>query len=150
MIDEQSTEETPTFETWQQLDDAIKANGGVLRLPMIVIRDLGGSQRLKVRVVAGLQQELANMGIGHLPAELPNSQHQWVVLYKVGSPAGAVVTAVRTGNSTKATEKALRDLNTSREATEKRRYQEKLKELGMLVAQSEATLLRMSETIKED
>jgi hypothetical protein len=102
----------PAYETWADLDQRVRANGHVLRVSMWDLRYLSGKQRLKVNVVAAISEELANIGLGHLPAELPRSQHQYVVVYKIGSEAAAVINAVRNGSSSEQAEQALRKLNT--------------------------------------
>lgn len=105
--------ESPEFSTWADLDKSIKANGGVLRVAMWALRDIDGHGRLGVRVLNTIHNNLADIGVDHLPFDLPNNQHQSVVLYKVGSEAGAVVAAVRNGSSTTDAESALRRLNNS-------------------------------------
>ncbi|MER6600394.1 hypothetical protein [Streptomyces parvus] len=110
---EQDETDSPEFSTWQELDEAVRNNGGVLRVAMWALRDISGYQRLKVRVLEYIQSELANVGLAQLPPELPGDQNRYVVLYKAGSHAAAVIDAVRTGTSTEAAEAALRRLNTS-------------------------------------
>jgi hypothetical protein len=101
------------FPSWAELDNAIKANGGVLRVAMWALRDIDNFGRLGVRVLAAIHDNLTDIGVGHLPFDLPNNQNQNVVLYKVSTDAGAVVSAVRNGTSTADAESALRRLNTS-------------------------------------
>lgn len=101
------------FPSWAELDKAIKASGGVLRVAMWALRDIDDFGRLGVRVLASIHGNLTDIGVGHLPFDLPNNQNQNVVLYKVSTDAGAVVSAVRNGTSTADAESALRRLNTS-------------------------------------
>lgn len=103
----------PAYENGAVLDQHVRAKGDVLRVSMRDLRHLSGKQRLKVNVVAALSEELANIGLGHLPDELPRSQNQYVVVYKIGSEAAAVINAVRNGSSSEQAEQALRKLNTS-------------------------------------
>jgi|SRR6266571_1283723 len=101
------------FDSWAALDQVIKEHGGVLRVAMWALRDIDNYGRLGVRVLASIHERLGDIGVGHLPVDLPNNQDQTVLLYKLSSEAGAVVSAVRTGAATPDAENALRKLNTS-------------------------------------
>jgi hypothetical protein len=106
--------QTPlSFKDWKELDAAVTAKGGVLRVWMKDLREVAGKARLKALVLVDIQKQLANHGIGHLPATLPGDQSAYAVLYKTGDPAGAVIAAVRSGDSTTNAEEALRRLNQS-------------------------------------
>lgn len=122
--------EDDPFADWQDLDNEVKIQGGVLRVSMRDLRDLSGSMRLKVRVLATIAERLADLGIGYLPEDLPGDQHAHVVLYKIGSEAGAVIAAVRNGSSSERAESALRQLNTAKSTAAKREYDLKAKELA--------------------
>jgi hypothetical protein len=41
--------------TWQELDNAVRLHGDVLRVAMIDLRTLTGKDRLKVRVIADIE-----------------------------------------------------------------------------------------------
>lgn len=116
--------------TWQELDNAVRHRGDVLRVAMIDLRTLTGKDRLKVRVRADIEQMLANLGIGHLPTELRGNQDAIAVLYKLGSPAAAVIEAVRAGTASERLEQALRHLNTAKSTDIQREYSIKKKELA--------------------
>jgi hypothetical protein len=116
--------------TWQELDNAVRLHGDVLRVAMIDLRTLTGKDRLKVRVIADIEQMLANLGIGHLPSELRGNQDATAVLYKLGSPAAAVIEAVRNGTSSDRLEQALRHLNTAKSTSVQREYSIKKQELA--------------------
>ncbi|MFJ3756577.1 hypothetical protein [Streptomyces sp. NPDC090080] len=116
--------------TWQELDNAVRRRGDVLRVAMIDLRTLTGKDRLKVRVRADIEQMLANLGIGHLPSELHGNQDAITVLYKLGSPAAAVIEAVRAGTASERLEQALRHLNTAKSTDIQREYSIKKKELA--------------------
>ncbi|MEU8048130.1 hypothetical protein AB0B71_28785 [Micromonospora echinofusca] len=136
------------YETWQELDADVRANGGVRRVSMWDLRYLSGYQRLKVNVVATISAELANMGLGHLPAELPRNQNHYVVVYKIGSEAGAVINAVRNGSSSEEAERALRKLNTSDTIQVDRENEAKLEELAAKVDELEALLKGFREVLQ--
>ncbi|MEU0784072.1 hypothetical protein ABZ341_21140 [Streptomyces sp. NPDC006173] len=116
--------------TWQELDNAVRRRGDVLRVAMFDLRTLTGKDRLKVRVRADIEQMLANLGIGHLPTELRGNQDAIAVLYKLGSPAAAVIEAVRAGTASERLEQALRHLNTAKSTDIQREYSIKKKELA--------------------
>lgn len=137
----------PEFSTWAELDAAIKEHGGVLRVAMWALRDIDGYGRLGVRVLTTIHDKLMNIGVDHLPTDLPNNQHQHVVLYKIGSEAGAVISAVRNGTSTVDAEDALRRLNTSENLQDARQKDallweasEKVEELQEFVTKFRALL----------
>lgn len=132
--------ESPEFSTWIDLDKAIKGNGGVLRVAMWALRDIDGYGRLGVRVLTSIHDKLADIGVGHLPFDLPNNQHQSVVLYKVSSEAGAVVAAARNGSSTGDAEAALRRLNTSDAVQAEKAKDAKLADLADKVDELEKVL----------
>jgi hypothetical protein len=123
----------PPYETWQDLDADVRANGGVLRVGMWDLRCISGYQRLKVNVVRYISDELAGIGLGHLPVELPRDQNEYVVVYKVGSEASAVINAVRNGSRSEEAARALRKLNTSEAIETDRQNEAKLAELAAKV-----------------
>jgi len=125
---------------WQDLDADVRANGNVLRVSMWDLRHLSGKMRLKVNVVAAISGELADIGLGHLPHELPRNQNEYVVVYKIGSEAGAVINAVRNGSSSEQAERALRSLNTSKTIKIDRQNEAKIAELAAKVDELENLL----------
>jgi hypothetical protein len=128
------------FPSWAELDKAIKANSGVLRVAMWALRDIDDWGRLGVRVLASIHDKLVDIGVGHLPFDLPNNQNEIVVLYKVSTEAGAVVSAVRNGTSTADAESALRRLNTSDAVQAERAKDAKLADLADKVDELEKLL----------
>ncbi|WP_333769925.1 hypothetical protein [Streptomyces sp. IBSBF 2435] len=142
--------ESPEFSTWTDLDKAVKSNGGVLRVAMWALRDIDGYGRLGVRVLTNIHAKLADIGVGHLPSDLPNNQNQSVVLYKVGSEAGAVVAAVRNGSSTGDAESALRRLNTSDAVQAEKAKDAKLADLADKVDELEKVLASMRAIFTEE
>jgi hypothetical protein len=102
------------FRTWTQLVTAIDESTGVVKIPMEVLRQLEGAQRLGVHVLTSIIGRLATLGIGHMPESLPNRQDKEVILYRYGTPASEVVQAIRnglTGAVSEGTYKALYQLN---------------------------------------
>ncbi|HEX7662812.1 MAG TPA: hypothetical protein VF444_25375 [Pseudonocardiaceae bacterium] len=101
-------------ESWADLRSAVVDHHGVYRIDMGRLRAIGGYGRLGPNVRQILSSNLAGLGIGHLPAELPSSQDQEVLLYQYGTPAAEVVAALR-GDVTASAETALVQLNSSRD-----------------------------------
>ncbi|MFJ4674042.1 hypothetical protein [Kitasatospora purpeofusca] len=140
---------SPSFSSWPELDTAIKDNGGVLRVAMWAVRDIDGHGRLGVRVLDTLHRKLADIGVDHLPLDLPNNQYQSVVLFKRASEAGAVVAAVRSGNSTADAESALRRLNTSDAIQAEKEKDAKLADLADKVDDLEKLLVGFRTILNE-
>ncbi len=138
------------FATWADLDKAIKASGGVLRVAMWALRDIDDYGRLGVRVLATIHGKLADIGVGHLPFDLPNNQSQSVVLYKLSTEAGAVVSAVRNGSSTADAESALRRLNTSDAVHAEKAKDAKLADLADKVEELEKLLAGFRAVLDEE
>jgi len=77
--------------TWEELRAAVIDHHGVFRIGMGVLREIGGYGRLGTNVRNILSGKLAGIGVGHLPAELPASQEQRILLYQYGTPAADVI-----------------------------------------------------------
>lgn len=112
-----STAITPTqgITEWADLLTAVEGNEGVHRVTMETLRRLEGRQRVGKHILSSIEEKLKTLGIGHLPQELPNRQQQTVLLYRVGTPASALVQAVQNGLTESPSEEAfdfLRRLNT--------------------------------------
>ena len=60
------------------------------------LREAHGAGRLGVHVRGEISRQLAGLGVGHVPQELPNFQHELVRLYKRGTPIGQLVEVVLT------------------------------------------------------
>jgi hypothetical protein len=138
------------FSSWADLDKAIKGKGGILRVAMWALRDIDDYGRLGVRVLASIHDNLADIGVGHLPSDLPNNQYETVVLYKVSTDAGAVVSAVRNGTSTGDAESALRRLNTSDAVQAEKAKDAKLADLADKVDELEKLLTGFREIFEEE
>ena len=139
------------YETWQDLDTDVRANGGVLQVGMWDLRRISGYQRLKVNVVRYISDELAGIGLSHLPLELPRDQNEYVMVYKVGSEASAVINAVinavRNASGSEEATRALRKLNTSEALEAGRENEAKLAELTAKVDELENLLKGFREVL---
>lgn len=100
--------------TWEELRTAVITHHGVFRIEMGRLREIGGYGRLGTNVRQTLSGKLAGIGVGHLPADLPASQEQYVILYQYGTPAADVVAALFEG-ATRGAESALLRMNSSQE-----------------------------------
>lgn len=83
-----------SFESLPAIRDAIDANGDVITVEMRSVRDAYGADRLGVNVRANISDKLRGLGVGHFPKDLPEYQHQYVRLYKLGSGIARLVDAV--------------------------------------------------------
>lgn len=84
-------------DTWADLVKAIDEHDGVVLVPMETLRKLEGAQRLGVHVLTSIGARLGTLGVGHMPDDLPNRQDQEAILYRYGTPASEVISAVRNG-----------------------------------------------------
>ncbi|SNS73116.1 hypothetical protein [Actinomadura mexicana] len=139
--------EEPKYDTWQELDADVRARGDVLRVSMWDLRHLTGYTRLKVNVVAKISRELRNIGLDHLPVDLPRDQNEYVVVYKTGSEAAAVIDAVRNGSSSDRAEQALRQINSAKALKVDRQNEAKIAELAEKVDELEALLKEFREIL---
>lgn len=121
-----------SYETWDGLKGGVDAGGGVLRVMMWDLRYLEGAGRLGVHVRASISRKLQGLGLAHLPKDLPSYQEQAAVIYKLGTPAAAVIDAV-SGGGTQEAEAALRRLNTSRDSEKLQAVTEKFAELSEIL-----------------
>lgn len=81
--------------TWAELLKAVDESNGLTRVTMATLRELEGAERLGKHVLTAITTKLSQLGLGHLPDELPNRQDQPVMLYKVGTPAADTIRAIR-------------------------------------------------------
>ncbi|MEZ4447760.1 MAG: hypothetical protein R3B72_52270, partial [Polyangiaceae bacterium] len=73
---------------------AVELEGDLITTSMETLRNLHNAGRLGVHVVSGIQDRLANHGLGHFPDPLPNYQHEEVRIYKQGTQVAKIVEAV--------------------------------------------------------
>jgi hypothetical protein len=83
-----------TYKTLDDIRQAVEQHQGVLTVGMDELRDAKGAGRLGVHVRAGIRKDLAGLGLGHWPRELPESQDELVRIYKQGSPVADLIDAV--------------------------------------------------------
>lgn len=81
---------------WDEIKDDVEKNGNVLTLTMESLRDAHGAAKLGVHVRKEISSTLAGMGLGHIPQELPNYQHELVRVYKNGTVIGDLIATVLT------------------------------------------------------
>lgn len=82
--------------SWQEIKEQVEKSGNVKTFSMDILRNAHGAQKLGVNVRYSISQELAGIGLGHVPTELPNYQHEQVRLYKRGTPVGQFIETVLT------------------------------------------------------
>jgi len=66
----------------------------LLTLTMQQVRDAWGYAKLGIHVRRQISNDLRGMGIGHYPVDLPEYQHQFVRLYKLGTSVARIHEAV--------------------------------------------------------
>ena len=82
--------------TWQEIKSAVESNGNIKTFPLGDLRDATGKDKLGVHVRSEISSTLAGMGLGHVPQELPNYQHELVRVYKRGTSLGDVIERILT------------------------------------------------------
>ena len=82
--------------TWSEIKEAVEKSGNVTTFTMEQLREAHGSGRLGVHVRAEISRALAGIGLGHVPQDLPSYQHEFVRVYKNGTPIGDLITTVLT------------------------------------------------------
>jgi hypothetical protein len=80
--------------SWIEIKEAVEKNGTVMTVTMEELRDALGKDKLGVHVREAISKELAGMGLGHIPQQLPGYQHEQVRVYKRGTPIGEFIETV--------------------------------------------------------
>jgi hypothetical protein len=80
--------------SWNEIKEDVEKNGNVKTVTMEQLRDAHGTLKLGVHVRAEISAALAGIGLGHVPEELPNYQHELVRVYKKGTPIGELIETV--------------------------------------------------------
>lgn len=80
--------------TWDEIKRQVEENGDVKTMTMEALREAHGSGKLGKHVRTEISKRLAGMGLGHVPQELPNFQHEQVRIYKRGTAVGDLVEIV--------------------------------------------------------
>ncbi len=79
---------------WDDIKNEVVSNGNVKTFTMEKLRDAHGSAKLGVNVCGEISQELARMGLGHIPEVLPTYQHEFVRVYQRGTDVGNLIDLV--------------------------------------------------------
>ena len=74
------------YNDFDEIKTALDSSGCILSLKMEELRDAHGVNRLGIHVLNAIHDNLQGKGIGHLPADLPQYQEEFVRLYSLGSP----------------------------------------------------------------
>lgn len=80
--------------TWDDLKQQVEANGDLTTVTMENLREAAGAGKLGIHVRAQISKTLAGMGLGHVPQDLPQYQHEQVRLYKRGTAVGDLIETV--------------------------------------------------------
>ena len=80
--------------TWDEIKQEVEAHGGVRTMAVDTLREAHGAGKMGVHIRGQISSQLAGMGLGHVPRELPNYSHDTVRIYKRGTPAGNLIEAV--------------------------------------------------------
>ena len=81
---------------WNSIKQDVEKNGNVLTVTMEMLREAMGVGKLGIHVRADISKNLAGMGLGHVPQELPSYHHEQVRLYKRGTPIGELIETILT------------------------------------------------------
>ena len=76
---------------WDSIKTNVENAGNVLSTSMATLRDAHGAAKLGVNVRTDITAQLAGMGLGHVPKELPTYQEELVRLYKRGTAIGDLI-----------------------------------------------------------
>jgi len=83
-----------SYNNLKEVRDEVEKHGDVLSLKVEELRVAYGAGRMGIHVATAISDELAGMGIGHWPADIPIYSYEWVRLYKLGSAVGKVMQAI--------------------------------------------------------
>lgn len=97
--------------TYDELREAVIADGGVYHTTAGVLRDIQKAGRLGTTVRDTIVRRLGEHGLAVLPPDLPQYQEQSVIIYQTGGTVEQVVEAV--AYPSEAAAKVLRGLATS-------------------------------------
>lgn len=107
---------TGRFSAWTDLLTTVDQHAGVFLVPMETLRKIEGAHRIGDNIRDNITSKLRTLGFGSLPAELPKKQTDFVILYRLGTPAAEVISAISDGlkgaGLTQTVYNAMRTLNT--------------------------------------
>lgn len=81
---------------WDPIKSQVENAGGVVSVTMETLRNAHGAGKIGVHVKDAISNQLAGMGLGHVPVALPSYQHEMVRVYKRGTPVGEFIEIVLT------------------------------------------------------
>jgi hypothetical protein len=82
------------YKDLNQISQAVDERDNVLSISMEDLRNAHGEERLGRYVRASISEDLARMGIGHHPENLPSYQDEYVILYRVATSAADLITGI--------------------------------------------------------
>jgi len=77
-----------------ELREAVENEGDLLAVPMWVVRDAYGAERLGKIVRQNIATALANEGLGSVPMDVPDRQYEIVRIYRLGTGVAQIIDAV--------------------------------------------------------
>jgi hypothetical protein len=86
--------------SFEDIKGKVEQNGNALTVTMEELREAAGAGKLGIHVRAQISSALAGVGLGHVPPELPNYQHEQVRLYKRGTPIAQLIETALTPSDT--------------------------------------------------
>jgi hypothetical protein len=78
---------------YSPITTAVAKSGGVKTFEMVELLTAHGAGKLGRIVRKEISADLARMGYGHVPADLPNRKVKLVRVFKYGTPVGNVILA---------------------------------------------------------
>jgi hypothetical protein len=82
------------MKSYDDLKKKVEENDGVLTVPMRILRDIHGADRLGINVRDNISRDLAGYGLAHFPESLPDNQYTYARVYKQGTPVADIILAV--------------------------------------------------------
>lgn len=82
------------IEAWKEIKNQVEQNGGVATVAMEKLRNAHGSAKSGKHVRTEISKQLNEIGLGHIPEQLPAYQDELVRLYKRGTPVGNLIDTV--------------------------------------------------------
>lgn len=80
--------------TLDEIKQKVEKSGNLLTISMEHLREAHGAGRLGSQVRQDISRKLAEIGLGHIPTELPSYQQEFVRLYKRGTAIGELIEQV--------------------------------------------------------
>jgi len=79
---------------WYEIKEKVETKGNVLTVTMFELRNATGKDKLGVHVLTEIRKNLEDVGLGHIPQELPSNQGEPVRLYKRDTLVGEIIDMV--------------------------------------------------------